>query len=249
MISFDTFTALIMMFILAPIVGAITLLFMFSFEKRIDLLENRNKKIALEKELQQSLYNQLNQQIQPHFLFNALNVILSLARLKRTEELVRALEHLAAVLKFKYQTTEQLILLQQELTYTEHYIEIQKLRFGSRLQVSIECEPELKNCLILPFLIQTLVENAFKHALEKKTGEAILHIRLFSERETAVLQVIDNGAAGIGKHVDSTGTSGHGLNNIRRRLSLLFENQGVLTMKPGEEKGTVAEVRWPLMKA
>ncbi|PNB71571.1 sensor histidine kinase, partial [Pseudomonas sp. FW305-BF6] len=80
-LSYEGFTLLIMLFILAPIMGAIALLFLFVFEKKIDLLENKNREIRLEQALQEAQYNKLNQQIQPHFLFNTLNVILGLARL------------------------------------------------------------------------------------------------------------------------------------------------------------------------
>ncbi len=247
MIGIEGFTILIMFFILAPIVGAIALLFMFVFEKRIDLLENKATKIQLEKELQQSLFIQLNQRIQPHFLFNALNVILSLARLKRTEELVKALEHLSAVLKYKYKTIGQLVPLTEELEYTSHYIEIQKLRFGSRLTVSIECDRQMSSSFILPFMLQTLVENSFKHGLEKKMGEAILQINLFVNAEHAVLQVIDNGLPVHFSEVQQEAEDGHGLDNIRRRLHLLFERRAGLQIGMSELGGTIVEVHWPLV--
>jgi sensor histidine kinase YesM len=246
MIDLESFTVLITFFILAPIVGAIALLFMFAFEKRIDLLENKTKKMELEKELQRSVYNQLIQRIQPHFLFNALNVILSLARLKRTEMLVKALEHLSAVLKYNYEAASPLVPLCNELDYTRHYLEIQKLRFGSRLKVHFECEERMHSCLILPFMLQTLVENSFKHGLEKKMGEAILHIRLFSRGDHAVLQVIDNGFPVQLDEWETKGKYGHGLDNIDRRLHLLFERRAGLKIGQSSLGGTMVEVYWPL---
>lgn len=83
MISLESFSIYIILCVLAPLIGAFTLLFLFIFEKRIDLIEKEKKEIAIERELQMALYNQLNQEIQPHFLFNTLNSILSLARLDR----------------------------------------------------------------------------------------------------------------------------------------------------------------------
>lgn len=246
MINYETFTVLITFFVLAPILGAFTLMFLFIFEKRIDLLENKNKKIALEKSLQQAIYNQLNQQIEPHFLFNTLNALLSLARLNRKEELVQSIESLSLYFKFKYQTTGPLISLQEELTYTEHYIAIQKLRFGSRLDVQIECEDDLMQVAIPPFVLQTLVENAFKHGLEKKIGPALLSI-LCSERQgsSVQLQVKDNGM-----QLDTTSTwkpaaDGHGLDNIKQRLKLLYEDRAQLDMAFGGDKGSTVTVVWP----
>ncbi|TQR38940.1 sensor histidine kinase [Brevibacillus brevis] len=253
MISFEGFTLLILLFILAPIIGAIALLFLFIFEKRIDLLENKNLKIELEKELQQALYNQLNQQIQPHFLFNTLNVILSLARLNRTKELVRALEVLSQFLKFKYKSTEPLISLAREITYTEQYLEIQKLRFGDRLRIQLDCADDLLQASIPPFVLQTIVENAFKHGLERKMGEAILDIRISRKDDDVLLTVIDNGSSGLTAFQNESEIeteqpheeSGHGLDNIRRRLHLCFGDHAHLELAPISKGGTLVSVRWP----
>lgn len=230
-------------------------MFLFIFEKRIDLLENRNVKIELEKELQQALYNQLNQQIQPHFLFNTLNVILSLARLNRTRELVRALEVLSQFLKFKYKSTEPLISLRREIDYTEQYLEIQKLRFGSRLSIQMDCADEVLMACIPPFVLQTLVENAFKHGLERKMGEALLQIRISSDEEIVRLEVIDNGSSsveGLSHELPHASEpvqekSGHGLENIRRRLHLCFGDHAHLTLNPAEDGGTQVLVEWPFV--
>jgi sensor histidine kinase YesM len=241
----------ILLFILAPIIGAIALLFLFIFEKRIDLLENRNLKIELEKELQQALYNQLNQQIQPHFLFNTLNVILSLARLNRTKELVRALEVLSQFLKFKYKSTEPLISLAREIQYTEQYLEIQKLRFGDRLRIQLDCASDLLTASIPPFVLQTLVENAFKHGLERKMGEATIEIRISRLNDNCLLTVYDNGSSVLTADDSEIETeqlhekSGHGLDNIRRRLHLCFGEHAYLEIAPVAEGGTRVTVGWP----
>lgn len=255
MISFEGFTLLILLFILAPIIGAIALLFLFIFEKRIDLLENKNVKIELEKELQQALYNQLNQQIQPHFLFNTLNVILSLARLNRTKELVRALEVLSQFLKFKYKSTEPLISLAREIQYTEQYLEIQKLRFGHRLHITLECADDLLAASIPPFVLQTLVENAFKHGLERKMGDAVLQIHISRQADDVLLVVADNGSVDLAAFEHENGTdceaeqphekSGHGLDNIRRRLHLCFGDHAQLQLESSSEGGTRVIVQWP----
>ncbi|TBL73314.1 sensor histidine kinase [Paenibacillus thalictri] len=255
MISFEGFTLLILLFILAPIVGAIILLFLFIFEKRIDLLENKAKKIELEKELQQALYSQLNQQIQPHFLFNSLNVILTLARLKRNEELVRALEVFSQFLKFKYKTDEPMIPLREEIRYTEYYIEIQKLRFGARLSIAMECEERLKQAFIPPFVLQTIVENAFKHGLERKVGDVSLNVRFYHKDENAYLTVLDNGPPDSpadeppepGGTTEQLEKSGYGLDNIRRRLHLCFADQADLTMRFIQGSGTEVHVKWPFI--
>ena len=244
MLSYEGFTLLIMLFILAPIMGAIALLFLFIFEKRIDLLENKNREIRLEHALQEAQYNKLNQQIQPHFLFNTLNVILSLARLNRTTELIRALETFSQFLKFKYKSSEPLIPLNQEIQYTQYYLDIQNLRFGDRLKTQLDCPKDLYNALVPPFILQTLVENSFKHGLEKKVGEALLHIRFYQDSELVCLEVIDNGLMGMTNSFSNQ--EGHGLDNIKKRLQLYFGNSGHVLIT-SNESGTNVKVVWPLI--
>jgi len=244
MLSYEGFTLLIMLFILAPIMGAIALLFLFIFEKRIDLLENKNREIRLEHALQEAQYNKLNQQIQPHFLFNTLNVILSLARLNRTKELIRALETFSQFLKFKYKPSEPLIPLAQEIQYTQYYLDIQTLRFGDRLKVQLDCPEDLLIALVPPFILQTLVENSFKHGLEKKVGEALLHIRFYQVTQTVYLEVTDNGLMGTTNSF--TDSDGHGLDNIKKRLKLYFSNKAQVKIQ-SNETGTNVIIIWPLV--
>lgn len=244
MLSYEGFTLLIMLFILAPIMGAIALLFLFIFEKRIDLLENKNREIRLEHALQEAQYNKLNQQIQPHFLFNTLNVILSLARLNRTKELIRALETFSQFLKFKYKPSEPLIPLTQEIQYTQYYLDIQTLRFGDRLKVQLDCPDELLIALVPPFILQTLVENSFKHGLEKKVGEALLHIQFYQVAQSVYLEVTDNGLMGMTNSF--TDNDGHGLDNIKKRLKLYFSNKAQINIQ-SNETGTNVKIIWPLV--
>lgn len=165
MLGYNQVVILIILSILAPIIGAITLLLMLVFERELDLLKSQNNKLKLEKELRQMEYLQLGQQIQPHFLFNTLNLLLGLARLKRFNELIRSLESLSMFLRFTYRRTSQLNGIEEELQFTMYYLEIQKMRFGDRLKVFSSCPENLKKMSILPYLLQTLVENAFKHGL------------------------------------------------------------------------------------
>lgn len=242
MLSFNHFTTIILFLILAPIVGAITLLFTFVFEKKFDLLNREAKQIELEKELQQAKYHQLNEQIKPHFLFNTLNVILSLARLNRTDELIRALEVFSLFLKFKYKTTQQLVPLSEELKYTKYYLDIQKIRFGSRLEVTIDVPEECSLFLIPPFVLQTLVENAFKHAFEKQEGLAKLTVVIIEKNDQVQLTVSDNGK--YSGSANDEAISGHGLDNIRRRLKLCFGHLTSLDIYSAQT-GTMVMVKWP----
>jgi two-component system, LytTR family, sensor histidine kinase AlgZ len=241
MITIEPFSIYIMICVLAPLLGAFTLLFLFIFEKRIDLLEKQTREIALERELQTALYNQLNQEIQPHFFFNTLNSILSLARLDRKNELIRSIETLSKLLKFKYQTSDTFISIAEELTYIGYYLEIQKTRFRDRLHFQIMTDSEVTKAIIIPFLIQTLVENAFKHSFEKYPGEANLKINI-CKVEGEVHVIVWNSSHGI--H-ELSKNGGLGLENIGKRLELLFPNESTSIKLTTEENGTSVLVIFP----
>ncbi|MFD1037296.1 sensor histidine kinase [Virgibacillus byunsanensis] len=250
MLTYNLFAALILISVLAPIAGAIALLFTLSFEREMDILKIENKKVKLEKELQQSEYMQLNQQIQPHFLFNSMNVLLSLARLQKIDYLIETMEHLTMFLRFKYQIHEQLIPVKMELDYTKHYLAIQRVRFGERLSVSINvAHQEAGTALIPPYLVQTLVENAFKHGIEKKVGPVHLNISVSIIYEDKILlEVIDNGIGLKDRTLDMKKSKGHGLKNIDRRLDLLFEGKYQFLIESHKIGGTKVKVIWPLTR-
>ncbi len=244
MLGYNGFIILIIFSILAPIAGAITLLLMLVFERELDLLKSQNHKLKLEKELQQMEYLQLGQQIQPHFLFNTLNLLLNLARSKRFNELIKSLESLSMFLRFTYRRKDQLNKIEEELQFTMYYLEIQKLRFGERLKVFSSCPEDMMRMSILPYLLQTLVENSFKHGLERKSGEAILTICFSQIDDKVTLSVKDNGSADI--EVPQV-QEGQGLRNIQRRLQLLFKEKGTLNLLTYPGEGTEVVVSWPLI--
>jgi len=205
----------------------------------------------LEKELEVSRYLQLNQQIQPHFLFNALNSLLGLIRLKQYDRLSESFEHMVMYLRSKYTNKEPLYPLAKEISYTENYLEIQKLRFGYRLHVDWEVEEGLADSLIVPYLMQTLVENAFKHGLEMIEEEAYLSIKLCRDGAGVLLKVEDNGP-GFKLDLTEDGSADNkiGLLNLKRRLFLLFQDEAALITKNRDDQGgAIVEVTWPLQMA
>lgn len=224
MLTIEAFTIFIALCILAPILGALALLFLLAYENRIDLLEKQKKEMALERDLQEALYIQLNQEIQPHFFFNTLNSMLSLARLGRKEELISGLENFSRLLKHKYITTDRTLTLRQELEYVEYYLAIQRIRFRERLEINWQTEPQVLSALTIPYLVQTLIENAFKHAFEKNPGRA--HLIISANRKESQVQIsVTNNL--IVPTTDKEDTTGIGLSNLEDRLSLLFSKDEV----------------------
>lgn len=242
MMTVETFSLYIMICVFAPLLGAFTLLFLFIFEERIDLIEKEKNEIALENELQKVRYHQLNQEIQPHFFFNTMNSILSLARLDRKQELIHSIETFSKLLKHKYKTDTTFISIEDELSYVLSYLDIQKIRFRERLSYQIHVEDSIKNAHTLPFLIQTLVENAFKHSFEKRAGKAELVIAV--DQEGPLLCITVNNSL---PNKSPESDSGIGLANIAQRLDLLFPSEEKSVEMMHSPDYTTVKVRFPLV--
>lgn len=247
MISIDSFSLYVLLCILAPLVGAFTIAFIMIFESRFDSLQNQAVKLALEKELQYAHYYQLNQQIKPHFFFNTLNTMLSLARLDRKQDLIKGLELMSKFLKYKYRTNDFLVPLVDELAYTNSYLEIQRLRFGLRIQVIQTIQPNSIKAFTPPFILQTIVENAFKHGFEKFGGPAVLKINIFEIEGSLHIEVwnthlqesFDSGKSG------DLEEDGQGMKNIQNRLNLMFPDGNTTFSMSHIENETLVQIIFP----
>ncbi|TGE35769.1 sensor histidine kinase [Desulfosporosinus fructosivorans] len=242
MISYNFFSLSLMAGTLLPVAGFVIILLLSFLEREVNILEIENKRVCLEHDLQQSQFMQLNQQIQPHFLFNTLNAITSLGRLGRLEDSVKAVENLSLFLRYNYMEKEPLVTFEKELQHTENYLRIQKTRFGEKLQTVIEIDSKARDTLLPPYTLQTLVENAFKHGLDKKTGQKILKISLHRQGNWASLVVIDNGPEL--RIEDSFPSKGIGLENLRKRLEITFDMRTELKIQRNDEM-TEARIDWP----
>ncbi|MGP4105950.1 sensor histidine kinase [Virgibacillus sp. L01] len=247
MISIETLSLYIMICVLAPLIGAFTILFLFIFEKRFEALETQANKLALERELQKSKYDILSQKIQPHFFFNTLNVILGLARLDRKVELIRSIETLGKFMKRKYSMDDSLATIENEITYTNYYLDIQKLRLGDRLVVKVDIDPNTSHMMIPTYVIQTLTENCFKHSFEKYEGLAELVLSIYTEDEKVILEIWNSKKEVYDKKMsEEEQNSGIGLGNIRDRLDLLYPNGGAELRLNDYHDGTNVLMKWPI---
>ncbi|MDD9149021.1 MULTISPECIES: sensor histidine kinase [unclassified Sporolactobacillus] len=210
-------------------------------EKEINVLELENTKVRLQNRVQESELLQLSRQIQPHFMFNTLNVILSLARLKRQEKLIEGLERFSMYLRYKYTDKKDMIPFSVELNQIKNYIYIQKLRFGRKLSIDIQVNDQELSAGIPPYTLQILVENAFKHAFGKNTGNKRLSISLERKGNWVELRVTDNGSEPLNLQSEH----GIGLENIRKRLRLLFDLYTEVRIEKNADRETVAKVVWP----
>lgn len=245
MLQLDTFNMFIMLCILTPIISAMLLGFISIFEKQIDSLKEEKRRLELEKDLQSVNLMKLNQQIKPHFFFNTLNIILGLARLNRKEDLVKATESLAQFLKFHYKDTDMLVPVADELALIHHYYIIQKYRFGERLQLTLDVSEQARLEKIPPFLLQTLVENAFKHGFEKYSGpaEMFISMQLINDSLQLLVRNSQHGQYEENSHEES----GYGLANIESRLTLLYGKESYQFYATNENSEFTVFIEIPIM--
>ncbi|MES2328989.1 MAG: histidine kinase [Bacteroidota bacterium] len=185
---------------------------------------NRRKELA-EQMTKDAELLKLRQQLQPHFLFNSLNSISALAG-SQPEKARHMIQQLSDFLRGTLKRDEQQsVTLEEELHHLELYLDIEKVRFGSRLQTDIQVDEEAKKMLIPALLLQPIVENAIKFGLYDTTGEVM--ITLFAKQEAQQLEVTITNPFDEETAASTQGT-GFGLASIQRRLYLLFARHDLL---------------------
>ncbi len=183
----------------------------------------------------------LRAQINPHFLFNALNAIAGLIERDpgRAEGTV---ERLAEVFRYTLRRSEsEWVYLGDELEFIQAYLEIEQARFGERLRVSVDAPESAREVRIPAMMIQTVVENAIKHGVASVRGPGIVAVNAVRKDQTVRIDVIDNGP---GFQLDDTAASrpegrqgGYGLKNVRQRLQGYFGSSGKLEVSREESSG------------
>jgi hypothetical protein len=196
---------------------------------------------AMDAEFKRAQLRLLRAQIEPHFLFNTLATVKSLAQSDRNLT-IELLENLgcyftAALPRMK----EDAVRLEDEMLLIDSYLAIFQVRMGARLTYNIEIPDSLKPLQIPPLILLTLVENALKHGLSPLIDGGCISITGVQEHSFAVLRVIDTGSG-----MDLRGGYGFGLANVRQRLIMLYGASAVLTLLAGKPRGVVATIRIPV---
>jgi two-component system, LytTR family, sensor kinase len=193
---------------------------------RAEKLQKENEAMQLEMELKL-----LRSQVSPHFLFNVLTNLVSLAR-KKSDHLEKSLLMLSGLMRYMLYSTGKKISLQQEVEYLESYIELQKLRFGRDVKITFnkELSPAETNYSIETMLLVPFVENAFKHG----TGypdQPFIDISLTVKEGVIVFQVKNK--FDIVTDTSKDESPGIGLSNVRSRLVLLYPGKHELAINTG----------------
>ena len=193
-----------------------------------DWFLNEKIKSNLENEKLISELAFLKSQINPHFLFNSLNNIYSLAY-QKSEKTPEAVLKLSEIMRYMlYESNENKVRLDEEIRYLENYIELQKLRFKDKTYIKFEMDGDTHNKKITPLVLISFVENAFKHGLATDKENPIT-IVLNVTSDKLFFQVINKKN---NQNKDETG--GIGLQNVKRRLDLLYRGEYRLHIEDNE---------------
>ena len=204
----------------------------------------------VEKSLIESRLHALRLHLEPHFVFNALNAIS--AEVAENPGLARdMIGDLGALLRRSLECKDSgEISLAQELALLEHYLSIQRVRFGERMKIRIDVEPDLLSAMVPSMLLQPLVENSIRHGIESRVSGGTITISASKTADQLLLSVVDNGV-GLPRDWSMETSSGHGLRVTLERLSALYPELGErsLTMRRCEGGGTEVAIRIPLQRA
>lgn len=185
------------------------------YRQQQTLQKLKQEKIAAELEL-------LKSQVQPHFLFNMLNNIYSSA-FKKCPETAQQILKLSNLIEYSlYDSKKDEVLLEEELEYIRNYVDLQKIRVGNKLDVSINIFDNINGILIPPLLLLPLIENCFKHGVNKSINPSWIRIDI-STTDNEIIFKIENSIEKESPNLVSQ-NSGLGLTNVRRRLELMYPN-------------------------
>jgi LytS/YehU family sensor histidine kinase len=183
--------------------------------------EQNRKQIAMKDKVEAEL-KLLKSQIHPHFLFNTLNNIYSLA-LQKSDQAPDAVLKLSELLDYLiYHGEHDKVSLQQEIHFIRNYLELENLRYGERLEVDFRIEGDTKSVELAPFLLIPLVENSFKHGISKSRNNQRLTIKLVITGKNLEFYIENTVPA---KHAGEKSTGGMGLINLKKRMDHLYHDQ------------------------
>jgi len=186
----------------------------------------------------------LRSQLNPHFILNTLHALLGLVR-RQPELAEKAIEQLGDLLHYGlrlHKDNVDRVPLREEWEFVKSYLEIEQLRLGARLRLSLKAEDEALELPLPPFSLQPLVENAVRHAIAPRASGGRLQVSAARANGRLLLEVSDDGP-GLGS--DATKGSGLGLRLLRERLAALYGDAARLSLEPSAEGGVRARLELP----
>lgn len=226
-----------------------------ALEDKHEITEKLHKeeleRVELEKILESTRLEVLKSQINPHFLFNTLNMISCMAKLEEADTTERMITSMSNLFRYNLKTSETEVPLAQELKVVDDYLYIQQMRFGSRIQYRKEILVDQNRVIIPSFSLQPIVENAIIHGISKKEQGGFIIIRVWNQGEGIVISIADTGVGMSSEHLEAlrqacggrkTSRIGIGLGNIYKRIHMLYKDAD-LQIYSREGRGTVIQMK------
>jgi two-component system, sensor histidine kinase YesM len=207
------------------------------------MIKRIQEHIAIEWELkvsqQEAVLHALHSQIDPHFLYNTLDMIRWTARLENANETEEMIEHLSSIFRMNVDSSRLWVSIEDEKKYVESYVLLLRRRLKDRVSLEFSCEEDVSSCMIPKQMIQPLVENCIKHGLDDSIEHLTIRVRIASDADRILIEVRDDGVG----YQPEAGDEGPGVTcrNITERLQILFGPDHSLHMST-EGSWTVASL-------
>lgn len=219
------------------------------------------KEIKDQSELDQLLKDMelrhLQNQINPHFLFNTLNTLTKMAYLENASETSTLINATAQILRHSLGEINHAVPLADEVQVVESYFSIQSARFSDRIQFEEDIDSTLLEVKLPRLTLQPLVENAFIHGVEEMERDGRIGLIIYQEKNHAIIEVTDNGVGMSNVRIESLlmgkkedehvgHSTGIGLSNVIRRLQLYYQTQDIYEIKSELGQGTTIRLKLPI---
>lgn len=204
--------------------------------------DRRLRESVLEAELARAQLRALRLELQPHFIFNALNAVVGLLRSDDPERAEKMLIGLSELLRRTLEDRErQLVPLDEEMRLAQLYLDIEQIRFCDRLEVELRTEPGTEKVPVPSLLLQPLVENAVRHGVARRIGSGRVAVSAARRSDRLVLRVTDDGPG-----LESTAGRGVGLDNVASRLEAHYGADWRLDLREVVGGGTEVSIEVPI---
>ncbi len=212
-----------------------------------------NEVLAVQIKQKEAELKALQAQINPHFLYNTLDMIYWTSKLEHAEESAKLIQTLSKLFRLSLNSGNEFTTLKSEVEHLKLYLTIQQKRFQDAVQFTVEADERLFNCKVVKLVLQPLVENAILHGLEKNGGKGRVDIRIVSQGDTLLYTIEDNGAGAVQSEVyaylEKPRESEHGfaISNVNDRIRIYYGSGYGLAFKTAPGEGMTVTVTQPLI--
>lgn len=217
-----------------------------------ETLQLQLRTAQLESDLARTELSSLRGQLHPHFLFNSFNAVASLVRQKKNEPAVEMIAQLSGLLRLAIERTgRQQLPFSEEMEFVRRYLEVERVRFGEKLQLEFDLDPETLRAMLPNLLLQPLVENAIKHGISLRTTPGRIRISSAKIDSRLQIQIADDGpeAEPVGGETLETRKKGIGLSNTRMRLEKIYGENFELDLLRRPDGGMTVTIELPFEPA